>query len=165
VITANLIPPLIAILRSAEFDIQKEAAWAISNATSGGKDEQIRYLVQQGAIGPLCDLFACADPKIVMVAMEGIENILKVGKSDAQMHGGDNKYAEWVEECGGLEHLDQLQKHDNEEIYEKAVKILKTYFDGEEDEDTSLAPEMSGSQFTFGSKDLMHSGPFTFSHT
>jgi hypothetical protein len=163
VMKANLIPPLIAILRSSEFDIQKEAAWAISNATSGGKDHQIRYLVQQGAIGPLCDLFACSDPKIVMVAMEGIENILKVGKQDAQ--GGDNKYAEWVEECGGLEHLDNLQKHDNEEIYEKAVKILKTYFDGEEDEDTSLAPEMSGTQFAFGSKDAMPTGGFTFTHT
>lgn len=161
VMKANLIPPLIGILRNSEFDIQKEAAWAISNATSGGKDHQIRYLVQQGAIPPLCDLFACNDPKIVMVAMEGIENILKVGKQDAG--GGDNKYAEWVEECGGLEHLDNLQKHENEEIYEKAVKLLKTYFDGEEDEDTTLAPEMSGSQFSFGSKDSMPSGGFTFS--
>ena len=30
----------------AEFDIKKEAAWAISNATSGGSAEQIHALVQ-----------------------------------------------------------------------------------------------------------------------
>lgn len=35
VIDANLFPPLINMLSVAEFDIKKEAAWAISNATSG----------------------------------------------------------------------------------------------------------------------------------
>lgn len=32
--------------QNAEFDIKKEAAWAVSNATSGGTAEQIRYLVE-----------------------------------------------------------------------------------------------------------------------
>lgn len=43
VIDANIIPPLVALLASAEFDIKKEAAWAVSNATSGGTAEQIKY--------------------------------------------------------------------------------------------------------------------------
>lgn len=42
VIQAGIIPPLIQLLQNAEFDIQKEAAWAISNATSGGSHEQIQ---------------------------------------------------------------------------------------------------------------------------
>ena len=42
VIDAQIIPPLIQLLANAEFDIQKEAAWAISNATSGGSHEQIK---------------------------------------------------------------------------------------------------------------------------
>ena len=42
-----MIPPLIHLLATAEFDIKKEAAWAISNATSGGSHPQIRYLVEQ----------------------------------------------------------------------------------------------------------------------
>jgi hypothetical protein len=42
VIDAQIIPPLIKLLATAEFDIQKEAAWAISNATSGGSQEQIK---------------------------------------------------------------------------------------------------------------------------
>ena len=37
VVDAELIPPLVAMLGEAEFDIKKEAAWAISNATSGGR--------------------------------------------------------------------------------------------------------------------------------
>lgn len=61
-------------------DLQ-EAAWAISNATSGGKPEQIKYLVQQGCIPPLCELLEVHDAKIVTVALEGLENILKVTTS------------------------------------------------------------------------------------
>ena len=78
VIDAQIIPPLIYLLASAEFDIQKEAAWAISNATSGGSHDQIKYLVYAGCIKPLCDLLDCGEVKIVKVAMEGLENILKV---------------------------------------------------------------------------------------
>ena len=41
VIDNNIIPPLITLLQNAEFDIRKEAAWGVSNATSGGKPEQV----------------------------------------------------------------------------------------------------------------------------
>ncbi len=74
---AELVVPLVHMLSEAEFDIKKEAAWAISNATSGGRHEQIHTLVQAGAIKPLCDLLTCSDPRIITVALEGIENILK----------------------------------------------------------------------------------------
>ena len=43
VVEAGLIAPLVNLLQNAEFDIKKEAAWAISNATSGGTHEQIKY--------------------------------------------------------------------------------------------------------------------------
>mmetsp|Transcript_3642 Transcript_3642/g.8635 ORF Transcript_3642/g.8635 Transcript_3642/m.8635 type:complete len:567 (-) Transcript_3642:324-2024(-) len=151
---ANIIPSLVDILRKAEFDIKKEAAWAISNATCGGSEEQIRYLVQQGVIHPLCDLFRAPDPKIIMVALEGIENILRVGVKDMPKYDNTNRYAEFVEECGGLDLIEDLQRHENEEIYNKAVNILQIYFDTQEDdeEDHNLAPAVSaeGSQFAFG---------------
>ncbi|KAM3704677.1 hypothetical protein ACJW31_03G023700 [Castanea mollissima] len=82
VIAADIIGPLVNLLQNAEFDIRKEAAWAISNATSGGSPEQIKYLVNQGCIKPLCDLLICPDPRIVTVCLEGLENILKVGEAD-----------------------------------------------------------------------------------
>eukprot|EP00889_Picochlorum_renovo_P000698 jgi/Picre1/27728/NNA_000692.t1 len=100
VIETGLVPPLVHLLATAEFDIKKEAAWAISNATSGGSAEQIRFLVAQGCIKPLCDLLTCSDAKIIIVALEGLENILRVGKVDKEMSGptGINQYAQSIEE-------------------------------------------------------------------
>ena len=41
VIDAQLVPPLVQALRQAEFRIQREAAWAVSNFTVGGTKEQV----------------------------------------------------------------------------------------------------------------------------
>nr|KAJ0197483.1 hypothetical protein LSAT_V11C700371760 [Lactuca sativa] len=69
VIEANIIGPLIHLLQNAEFDIKKEATWAISNATSGGSHDQIKYLVSEGCIKPLCDLLICPDLQVFAYAV------------------------------------------------------------------------------------------------
>ncbi|CAB5396320.1 unnamed protein product [Rhizophagus irregularis] len=96
------------LLPHADFKTRKEACWAISNATSGGlnKPEQIKYLVSQGCIKPLCDLLVCMDNKIIQVALDGLENILKVGEIDKA--DGINQFALFVEEAGGMGENSQL---------------------------------------------------------
>jgi len=150
VIDVNIIPPLINLLSNAEFDIKKEAAWAISNATSGGSPEQIKYFVSQGCIKPLCDLLTASDARIITVALEGLENILKVGESESKSTGS-NVYTDFIEEADGLDKIEQLQVHQNIDIYEKAVKILETYFAAQE-EDQNITPNVDQSHqtFTFG---------------
>ncbi|TQD91776.1 hypothetical protein C1H46_022618 [Malus baccata] len=153
VIDAGIVFPLVQLLQHAEFDIKKEAAWAISNATSGGSHEQIQFLVTQGCIKPLCDLLICPDPRIVTVCLEGLENILKVGEADKNMgmNGGINLYAQIIDECEGSDKIENLQTHDNHEIYEKAVKLLERYWT-EEDEEVQENGNGNGNQhgFTFG---------------
>lgn len=152
VIDANIIPPLIHLLSTAEFDIKKEAAWAISNATSGGMPEQIKFLVSQGCIKPLCDLLTAADARIVIVAMEGLENILKVGEDEKALHNGANPFIQLIEDADGLDKVEHLQEHQNEDIYEKAVNLLETYFELEDGEVENLAPGLDANQgtYTFG---------------
>ncbi|XP_031103010.1 importin subunit alpha-4 [Ipomoea triloba] len=166
VIESNIILPLVCLLQHAEFDIKKEAAWAISNATSGGSNEQIRFLANQGCIKPLCDLLICPDPRIVTVCLEGLDNILKVGEADKKlgMNDGINIYAQMIDECEGLDKIENLQTHDNTEIYEKAVKILEKYW-GDEDEEQNLPDGVDENQqgFTFGnSQPNVPEGGFKF---
>lgn len=101
-IDANIIPALIDVMGKADFKTRKEAAWAIVNAVSGGSQEQIRFLVHQGCIQPLCNLLSVLDNRIVLVALNGLEHILKSGQDDSQLNNGINLYAMMVEECYGM---------------------------------------------------------------
>jgi hypothetical protein len=83
------------------------------------------------------------------VALEGLENILKAGKQQADATGQPNHYADVVDKSEGLDKIEQLQNHVNNEIYEKAVKILEAYFGLEDEEDASVAPAQVGGQFAF----------------
>ncbi|XP_072997212.1 importin subunit alpha-4-like isoform X1 [Typha latifolia] len=133
VMNANIMSPLIELLQHAEVDIKKEAAWAISNATSGGSREQIHYLVTKGCVRPLCDLLVCHDPEILSICLKSLDNILKVGEMEKNLHkNGTNLYAQLIDECGGLDKLEDLQDFDNNEIYEKAIKMLESYWIEEE---------------------------------
>ena len=155
VMDAGIIPPIVHLLANGEFDIKKEAAWAISNATSGGTHEQIKALVRWNCIKPLCDLLATgSDPKIIIVALEGLENILRVGKNDQELRGPEalNEFAEMIDEADGLVKIEELQNHSRSDIYEKVVNLMENYFGGEADEDQNLAPKVDAGQgmYAFG---------------
>lgn len=107
-----------------DFKSQKEAAWAVTNITSGGSIQQLSILVQEGALHCLCMLLDSKDYKCVKVVMDGIVNIL----TTAEKTGDVEKVAVLIEECGGLDKLEALQHHENEEIYQKALSIIDTYF-------------------------------------
>lgn len=61
-----------------------------------------RYLVNLGCIKPLCDLLTVMDSKIVQVALNGLENILRLGEQEANQSGtGINPYCSLIEEAYG----------------------------------------------------------------
>lgn len=172
VVDANIIPPLINLLANGDFKTRKEACWAISNATSGGlqKPEQIRYLVTQGGIRPLCDLLACPDNKIIQVALDGLENILKVGEMDKEAgQPGEarvNRYALFIEEAGGMEKIHDCQNNANEEIYMKAYNIIEKYFSDEDEaggDIDELAPQQTQAGFALGTGP-QQAGGFNFAN-
>mmetsp|Transcript_57276 Transcript_57276/g.161772 ORF Transcript_57276/g.161772 Transcript_57276/m.161772 type:complete len:544 (-) Transcript_57276:155-1786(-) len=160
VMSNGLIPPVIALLQTADFDVKKEAAWCISNATSGGSPQQVEYLVECGCIKPMVDLMNISDAKIISVALESIENILKVGKAKQQEHAlADNPFAAMVETADGLTKIEALQEDPNEDVYQKAMKILESYFPLEDD-DAEIGDDAGGSNFQFGAQ--VPQGGFSF---
>uniref|UniRef100_A0A1I7YV80 IBB domain-containing protein n=1 Tax=Steinernema glaseri TaxID=37863 RepID=A0A1I7YV80_9BILA len=134
VIDAGLIPMIIHLLDKGEFQTQKEAAWAVSNVTISGRPEQVEYMVQQGVIEPFCNLLGIRDAQIVQVVLDGINNILKMAGNQVE-----NVCAK-IEECGGLDKIEHLQNHDNEEIYKLAYEIIDNFFSGD-DEDENGQPD------------------------
>eukprot|EP00929_Paragymnodinium_shiwhaense_P012816 TRINITY_DN120709_c0_g1_i1.p2 TRINITY_DN120709_c0_g1~~TRINITY_DN120709_c0_g1_i1.p2 ORF type:complete len:538 (+),score=181.48 TRINITY_DN120709_c0_g1_i1:69-1682(+) len=161
VIDHGIIPPVIQLLQTADFDIKKEAAWVISNATSGGSPQQIDYLVRNGCIKPMVDLMSVQDTKIVGVALEALENILKVGKADQQERGlAENPVCGLIEQAEGLAKIEALQEDANEDIYSKANHILESYFPLDDDDDIADVSGAQANGFQFGA--AVPQGGFTF---
>ncbi|KAL9657710.1 hypothetical protein ABK040_005063 [Willaertia magna] len=131
VIDANIFPSVINILSTDVFDVKKEAAWVVANTLEGGNLTQTKYLVQCGAINPLCKIMDCKDAKIVNVALDGIDSLLR-----SYEKGGDEELqtvVSLIEEAQGLDYLEKLQYHNNREVAEKATTILENYFELEDE--------------------------------
>jgi importin subunit alpha-2 len=85
---------------------------------------QVVSLCEAGALKPMCDLLDASDERTVCVILDGLSNIL----SAAQKQGEVEKVATVIEECEGLDKIENLQTHQNEEVYQKALDIIETYF-------------------------------------
>ena len=57
----------------------------------------------------MCDLLTVMDSKIVQVALNGLENILRFGEQESKNSGGSNPYAVIIEEVFGLDKIEFLQ--------------------------------------------------------
>ena len=68
----------IYIILQGDAKSQKEAAWAVTNYTSGGSVPQLAALVQMGVLKPFCDILNSKDWKTVLVVLDGLSNILQV---------------------------------------------------------------------------------------
>ena len=154
VIDSGLIPPLIEVLGSGEFKTQKEAAWAVSNFTVGGTPDQLKYLVTQKAIAPMCSLLEVKDAQVIQVVLDGLLNILR--HSDEEQLNVVNS----IEESGGLNTIEILQRHNSPIIYQLAYTIIDQYFPSD-DEIGGLAPDGGDNQYHFN-VDYEHNMNFQF---
>ena len=159
VMEADIFESLIHHLIYSDFDVKKEAAWAVANATSSGSPDQIKMLVSKGCIKPLCDLFEMNEGKIVAVALEAVENILDKGEFEQE---DGNPYADLLEEIGVVPVLERLQLHVNSSIGDKATSIISKFFQDGTDEDTDeeIAPASNNDAFAFGASHTPHSFNF-----
>lgn len=157
IINVGLVPLIIQTLETGEFLTQKEAAWAISNFTVSGSPQQVALLVECGAITPFCKLLDCMDTQVIQIVLDGLSNILKMaGEKSVTI-------ATLIEEAGGLDKIEFLQQHENEEIYKLAFGIIDQYFSNDGDNaEVELLPQEVDGHFEFQAKDNLPPGGFKF---
>ena len=111
-----------------DFPTRREAAWCINNLSLSGKREQVAYVLQLGVLVPFCQLLDAEDPQILVVVLDGIHNILKMAASNDE---DLEALTAQIEECSGLDKIEALQNHRNEEIYKLAFDIIDRFFSEE----------------------------------
>lgn len=119
--------------------------------------------MEQNAIEPMCKLLTAQDVKIVTVALEGLENMLRVAQSQGYLEHVVNV----IEGCNGTQTIEDLQNHDNKSIYTRATSMLETYFGAEEVDETEMMPNVvtdstGHQQFGFGGPSNTGAGGFKF---
>lgn len=66
-----------------------------------------------GVLQPLIDMLTQNDPKITMVVLDAIKNILQAGDKINQR----DSLCDVLEEMGLVDQLERLQSHQNEEVH------------------------------------------------
>lgn len=85
----------------------------MSNITQHASREQYLWLVEHGALKALSSVLVMNEPRILIVAMEAIENIFKMGAKEFINEEGQNSFAHEFELCGGVDRIEELQLHKN----------------------------------------------------
>ena len=161
---SDLCPVLLDLMNEGEFEIRKEVSWTITNAISGGNDEQVKFLMKEGFLDALTALLLSHDNKVVSLCLEALGRALKIGDCIMNKTGSDsNPYALSLESNGGLDALEDLQNHANTKVHNMATNLLDLYFEGEEENlfGDNGAQEQSNT-FSFGAPAMSNGTGFAF---
>ncbi|XP_037959974.1 importin subunit alpha [Teleopsis dalmanni] len=160
VLDANLFNCIRHVLERGDFKSQKEAAWAVTNTTTSGSPEQIIDLLEKySLLQPFTGLLNTKDARTVKVVLAGLSNIFAL----AERVGNLESICLIFEEIGGLDKLEALQEHENEDVYKKAFALIDAYFsNGDDDPESEFAPQEVDGKLQFSSNQNKPEGGYTF---
>ncbi|KAG7215611.1 hypothetical protein INR49_022137 [Caranx melampygus] len=148
-----------ALLTHPKEKINKEAVWFLSNITAGNQ-QQVQAVIDAKLVPMIIHLLDKGDFGTQKEAAWAISNLTISGRKDQMADDEAETIANLIEECGGLEKVEQLQNHENEDIYKLAYEIIDQFFSSDDiDEDTSLVPEaIQGGTYGFNSANVPAEG-------
>lgn len=129
------------------WEVRKEALWTLAHICTSGAPMHTESLVETGGLEPLISVLAVEniDPSLLVAILDAIRKVLEVDESSSF----PKKYDQLIDECNGIEYLEELQTHPSEIVYEKVVGLIEDYFGVDDEGDENLAPELNESG-TFG---------------
>lgn len=141
VLDAQLVAIVLEVVLKGDYKSQFEALWVVNNLASGGSSQQVKSLLKldEKLFGAVCQLLRSKEAKMVALALDCLNHLLQASSK----HNSIETATLRVEECGGLDSIEELQQHANENIYNKALYIIEQYFC--EDEDAAGHPPNNGS--------------------
>ena len=109
--------------------MRREAGWVFANATHNADKDQIEKMIKQGIMICLSTLVKESDVPLIKIGLEGLENMIRMGKVIAEQEGTENKILIELENNGIVQVIEKLQEHENNDVYEKALKIVEDNYE------------------------------------
>ncbi|XVF38901.1 hypothetical protein REPUB_Repub20aG0142900 [Reevesia pubescens] len=138
VVEAGICPRLVELLHHPSQTVLVPALRTIGNIVTGDDSQTQVVIDNQGLLCLYKFISQNYKKSIKKEACWTISNITAGNRSQIQV--------KMIEECDGLDKIENLQNHDNNEIYKKAIKILERYWLEEEEEHH----HSGNSDFSFG---------------
>lgn len=120
--------------------VKLECIWALTNAMAKSTPQLVDSIEKYGYFTASNYALEHQDPRILYVALEGIRYALEAGMK-LPMISGENPFVLKVEQCGLLDKLEELQQHENTQVYNKVSDLLQNFFAEEEDLDAEDADD------------------------
>lgn len=158
VVEAGLIPYLVDLMERGDFKTQKEAVWALTNLTSGGSIAQVGHCLDCNFLQPLCALLSAKDTKIILVILDALCNVLGMARTLGQME----QLCQHLEEIGSVDRIEQLQEHENQQVYKMAQRLIDEFFGAEEEVELPQPDVGEGNTYVFAQSSEAPTGGFDF---
>eukprot|EP00547_Thalassionema_nitzschioides_P016680 CAMPEP_0194251788 /NCGR_PEP_ID=MMETSP0158-20130606/26194_1 /TAXON_ID=33649 /ORGANISM="Thalassionema nitzschioides, Strain L26-B" /LENGTH=548 /DNA_ID=CAMNT_0038989023 /DNA_START=58 /DNA_END=1704 /DNA_ORIENTATION=+ len=143
--TKFLVEKLVEISMDSEWQTRKESIWAISNLCTGGNDAHVSAVVENNGIEAFAlTLEMTGEGRMILVALEALKSIFTVSERQ------NFSYLNLFDEVGGIDKLEELQTHNDNTVYQKAIEMIDEFFGEDDAEDENLAPKCDENGFTFG---------------
>lgn len=131
----HLFANLVDLIKTDEEDVQVEALWSICNMTKNGSLRQMEMLIQNNILYFFKHfiLEKKSSSNILILILEAIPNFIRVFSSGDPLTFEDNLVVCRMHDSGLVQMIADLQRHESQVVYEKAIHILENYFELEED--------------------------------
>ena len=157
VINEGIYKDIASILAGMDHKSQKEAAWVVTNTATSGQPQQISKILSDNQIlKPYCELLKVNDPRMLQVVLAGLTSFFQL----AEKLNSTESFCNLIEETGCLDALEDLQNHENGDIYKLSFTIIDNYFS--ENEKTELAPKKNGNTIEFNVERAQNVPKFNF---
>uniref|UniRef100_A0A915IF89 Uncharacterized protein n=1 Tax=Romanomermis culicivorax TaxID=13658 RepID=A0A915IF89_ROMCU len=148
VLDADLIPIVIKIVKEGDPKSQYEACWVVANLSTGGSLEQVSHVLgkcHDPLFYALSEMLKARESKSLCLALDTMHHLLASSQKADMLE----KSLVTVEECGGLDKIESLQSHSNEDIYRKALNLIEQFFNDSEEEAATTSQGQAQTEFSF----------------
>lgn len=150
-----------SLANDAAWEVRKEAIWAICNMALHGTEEHLFVLMQLNLFQVLSRAMAVhEDAGVLLAVLDTLEKVLNIGTVTGK------RYEELLDEVNGVEILEDLQRHPNNQVYHKSQSLIEEFFESNDESDQNMAPVPTETEYSFGflpSKKLFSSPPVALS--
>jgi importin subunit alpha-6/7 len=121
---------LIEIAMSSRWEVRIEATWSICNICIWGSGLMRSSIVAKGALDALSRILSttACDKTMILGVLDAFEKLLE----DSQARGRNVPIL--LEQAGGIDKLEDLQAHPDDEVYNKSKGIIEKFFGAEDDD-------------------------------